>query len=67
MGILFVRAIILYLLVFIVIRMTGKRQLSVLQPFVLIITLLLAELASEPAADMGIWRLFFPTFDGIIS
>ena len=58
MVILFVRAIILYLLVFIVIRMTGKRQLSDLQPFDLIITLLLAELASEPAADMGIPLLY---------
>ena len=58
MAILFVRAIILYLLVFIVIRMTGKRQLSDLQPFDLIITLLLAELASEPAANMGIPLLY---------
>lgn len=58
MVILFVRAIILYLLVFVAIRMTGKRQLSDLQPFDLIITLLLAELASEPAANMGIPLLY---------
>lgn len=48
----------MYLLVFVVIRMTGKRQLSDLQPFDLIITLLLAELASEPAANMGIPLLY---------
>lgn len=58
MVILFVRAIILYVLVFVAIRMTGKRQLSDLQPFDLIITLLLAELASEPAANMGIPLLY---------
>lgn len=58
MVILFARALILYMLVFVVIRMTGKRQLSDLQPFDLIITLLLAELASEPSADMGIPLLY---------
>ena len=58
MVILFFRSIILYLLVFVVIRMTGKRQLSDLQPFDLIITLLLAELASGPAANMGIPLLY---------
>lgn len=58
MVILFVRAVILYLLVFVVIRMTGKRQLSDLQPFDLIITLLLAELASEPTANMSIPLLY---------
>lgn len=58
MVILFVRVIVLYLLVFAAIRMTGKRQLSDLQPFDLIITLLLAELASEPAADMSIPLLY---------
>ena len=55
---LFIRSIILYLLVFVVIRMTGKRQLRDLQPFDLIVTLLLAELASEPAADASIPLLY---------
>ncbi len=58
MLILFLRAIILYTLVFVVIRMTGKRQLSDLQPFDLIVTLLIADLASEPAADTGIPLLY---------
>ena len=47
MLILFIRAIILYLLVFMVIRLTGKRQISDLQPFDLIITLLVAESLTE--------------------
>ncbi len=53
MLILFFRTILLYALVFMVIRLTGKRQLSDLQPFDLITTLLVADLASEPASDTG--------------
>lgn len=58
MLILFVRVIILYLLVFVIIRFTGKRQISDLQPFDLIMTLLIADLASEPASDMSIPLLY---------
>jgi uncharacterized membrane protein YcaP (DUF421 family) len=54
MFVLFARAIILYLLVFTVIRLTGKRQISDLQPYDLIMTLLIADLASEPASNTGI-------------
>lgn len=43
----------LYILVFLAIRLTGKRQLSDLQPFDLITTLLIADLAAEPASDTG--------------
>lgn len=53
MLILFTRAVILYALVFLVIRLTGKRQVSDLQPFDLVMTLLIADLASDPAADMS--------------
>lgn len=51
MLILFTRTIILYAFVLISFRLTGKRQLSDLQPFDLIITLLIADLASVPASD----------------
>jgi len=54
MLILFVRVIVLYLLVFFVLRLTGKRQLSELQPFDLVVTLLIADLASEPASNTGV-------------
>lgn len=54
MLILFVRTIILYCIVLFAFRLTGKRQLSDLQPFDLIITLLIADLASEPASNMSI-------------
>lgn len=51
---LFLRAIILYLLVFTVIRLMGKRQISELQPFDLVFTLLIADLASNPIGDTGV-------------
>ncbi len=42
---LFLRAVFIYLLVFMVLRLTGKRQVADLQPFDLLITLLIADLA----------------------
>lgn len=51
MLILFFRAIIIYVLVFAVIRLSGKRQISDLQPFDLVITLLIADLAANPVSD----------------
>ena len=54
MLILFLRAIILYLVVFTVIRLMGKRQISDLQPFDLVFTLLIADLASDPIANTSI-------------
>ncbi len=54
MLILFLRAIVLYLLVFVVIRLMGKRQISDLQPFDLVFTLLIADLASDPIANTSI-------------
>ena len=54
MFVLSLRSIIVYGLVFAVIRLTGKRQISDLQPFDLIVTLLVADLAAEPASDTGI-------------
>lgn len=55
---LFLRGIIIYLLVFTVIRLSGKRQISDLQPFDLVITLLIADLAAEPVADTSIPLLY---------
>ena len=54
MSILLVRILILYVLVFAVIRLSGKRQLSQLQPFDLVITLLIADLASRPMEDPSV-------------
>ena len=61
MLITFGRTIILYVLVLIIIRIMGKRQLGQLQPFELVVTLMLAELATVPMEDKDI-----PLIDGII-
>ena len=51
---LFIRTIIVYLLVFAVVRLMGKRQISDMQPFDLVITLLIADLAAVPISDGAI-------------
>lgn len=51
MLITFIRTIILYFLVIISIRLMGKRQIGELQPYELVITLILSDLASLPMQD----------------
>ena len=57
----FGRALILYLAVVFFIRMMGKRQIGELQPFELVITLLIADLVATPMQNIGISLV-----DGII-
>ena len=61
MLITFIRAIILYIIVLVVMRMMGKREIGQLQPFELAISIMIADLASIPMADTGI-----PITNGII-
>lgn len=49
-----VRSIILYAEVLIVMRIMGKRQIGQLQPFELVITIIISELAAVPMQDTGI-------------
>lgn len=51
---LFLRAVLLYIFVFVILRLTGKRQVADLQPFDLLITLLIADLASCAIANTSI-------------
>lgn len=51
MSTLFLRAILMYLFVFAILRLTGKRQVADLQPYDLLITLLIADLAGCAIAD----------------
>jgi len=55
------RTLILYLLVVLVMRAMGKRQIGELEPFELVIAVMIAELATIPMADAGI-----PLINGII-
>lgn len=54
MLVIFVRTIILYLVLLVVMRLMGKRQIGEMQPFEFIITLLIAELACIPMTDVSI-------------
>jgi len=57
----FFRAILLYTIVLIVMRLMGKREIGQLQPFELAIAIMIADLASIPMTDTGI-----PLSNGIV-
>lgn len=61
MLVVFLRAIILFAFVFVVIRLMGKRELSQIQPYEFVIILLIADLASGPMSDRNM-----TTFYGIV-
>ena len=60
MLITFFRSIALYIIVLVVMRLMGKREIGQLQPFELAISIMIADLASIPMTDTGI-----PIFNGI--
>jgi uncharacterized membrane protein YcaP (DUF421 family) len=61
MLVVFLRSVILYGLVLVVIRLMGKRQIGELQPFELVITIMIAEFAATPIENSDI-----PLINGII-
>lgn len=61
MLIILFRSIILYFVVVFIMRIMGKRQIGQLQPFELVIALMISELAAMPMQNTGI-----PLFHGII-
>ncbi len=56
-----IRSIIIYLIVLFLFRIMGKRQLGQMQPFELVLTLIIADLATIPMAEIGV-----PVLHGII-
>ena len=56
-----IRTVILYLLIISGIRLMGKRQVGELEPSELVLSLIIADLASVPMQDFGI-----PLLTGII-
>ena len=61
MFIVLVRSIVLYFVVVFIMRIMGKRQIGQLQPFELVIALMISELAAMPMQNTSI-----PLFHGII-
>lgn len=69
MLIIFVRTLLLYLLVLVVMRVMGKRQIGELQPFELVITIIIADLVTVPMQDKGLSLLngVIPVFTLLIA
>ncbi|MBQ7410343.1 MAG: DUF421 domain-containing protein [Clostridia bacterium] len=53
MILIFVRTIIIYILVLFVMRFMGKREIGQMQPFELVIAMMIADLAATPMSDVG--------------
>ena len=61
MFISYIRAIVLYLLLILSVRLMGKRQIGELEPAEFVVAILIADLASVPMQDIGI-----PLLSGVI-
>lgn len=62
MALIFIRTAIIFFTLLLIMRLMGKSQIGEMQPFELVITLLIAELACIPMADSSV-----PLLYGIIS
>lgn len=58
---LFVRSVLLFIAAVIAMRVMGKRQVGQLQPFELVVVIMIAELAASPMGDVGV-----PLLNGVI-
>lgn len=56
-----IRSVVIYLFVLVVIRLMGKRQVGEMQPFEFVITLIIADLACIPMAELAV-----PLVHGIV-
>ncbi len=61
MFIIFLRVLIIYITVLVFLRLMGKRQIGEMQPYEVVITLIIADLATLPMSDTNI-----PLLNGIL-
>ncbi len=61
MFIVFIRVLIIYITVLVFLRLMGKRQIGEMQPYEVVITLIIADLATLPMSDTNI-----PLINGIL-
>ncbi len=61
MFLIFLRVLIIYFTVLVFLRLMGKRQIGEMQPYELVITLIIADLATLPMSDTNI-----PLLNGIL-
>ncbi len=57
----YIRALVLYLVLIVVIRLMGKRQIGQMEPSEFVVTMLVANLASIPMQDNGV-----PLYTGLV-
>ena len=62
MALTFIRTLIIFTVLVVVVRLMGKRQIGEMQPFEFIVTLIIADLACVPMADVSI-----PLIYGIVA
>ena len=62
MAVIFIRTLIIFITLVIVMRLMGKRQIGEMQPYEFIVTLIIADSACVPMADVSI-----PLVYGIVS
>ncbi len=58
MGLIFIRTVAIFFTLFVVMRLMGKRQIGEMQPYELVITLVVSDLACIPMADNSIPLLY---------
>lgn len=58
MLLIFTRTLIIYVVVLLVVRFMGKREIGQMQPFELVISIMIADLAATPMAEIGIPILY---------
>ena len=61
MTVIFIRTLIVYTLLIVIMRLMGKRQIGEMQPYEVVITLIIADLATLPMSDSNI-----PLLHGIL-
>ena len=62
MTVIFIRTLIIYITLAVIMRLMGKRQIGEMQPFEFIVTLIIADLTCIPMADVSI-----PLIYGIVA
>lgn len=58
MALIFIRTIVIFVTLLMIMRLMGKRQIGEMQPYELVITLIIADLACIPMADTSIPLLY---------
>ena len=62
MGLIFIRTLVVFVALFLIMRLMGKRQIGDMQPNELVVTLLISEIAAIPLQDSS-----QPVLNGVVA